>query len=167
MSMAKLVQELLNLLREMLGCQERLLRIAMLRQDAMRAYDVERLNGLLEEERGETQRSEEFTRRRVALVNQFRVAMGKGTPEPTVSEIAKRLDEPLKSQLLALAAHLRSITEKLERNTRINATVSEAVLKSISKVLKIVTGLAQHAGLYMRNGRKAAVRGIHLLEVTA
>ena len=29
-----------------------------------------------------------------------------------------------------------------------------------------MTGLAQHAGLYMRNGRKAALKGIHLLEVT-
>ena len=35
------------------------------------------------------------------------------------------------------------------------------------KVLKVMTGLAQHAGLYMRNGRKAAIRGIHMLEITA
>ena len=59
------------------------------------------------------------------------------------------------------------MVEKVERNQRINATVSEAVVKGLAKVLKIVTGLAQHAGLYMRNGRKADLRGIHLLEVTA
>lgn len=166
MSMDKLVQELLTLLREMLACQQRLLRIAGVRQDAMRAYDVERLTGLLEEERIETQRAEEYRKQREALVSKFRVALGNGV-QPKVSEIAKRVEEPTKTQLLALAAELRTVTEKLERNTRINATVSEAIVKSISKVLKIVTGIAQHAGLYMRNGRKEAVRGIHLLEVTA
>jgi hypothetical protein len=57
--------------------------------------------------------------------------------------------------------------EQVERNTRINATISETVVKGLAKVLKVVTGLAQHAGLYMRNGRKAALHGIHLLEVTA
>ena len=68
---------------------------------------------------------------------------------------------------LALAGQIRQIAEQVERNNRINATVSEAVVKGLAKVLKVVTGLAQHAGLYMRNGRKAALHGIHLLEMTA
>ena len=165
MFMDNLVAQLLNLLREMLACQEQLLRIALIRQDAMRAYDVERLTALIEEERAYMQRSEEFTRRRLALIGQFRLHLKNA--QPNVTEIAKHTTEPARTQLLAIATQLRNVTEKLERNTRINATVSEAVVKSIAKVLKIVTGIAQHAGLYMRNGRKASVRGIHLLEVTA
>ena len=62
---------------------------------------------------------------------------------------------------------LKALVEQVERNTRINATVSETVVKGLARILKVVTGLAQHAGLYMRNGRKAALHGIHLLEVTA
>jgi hypothetical protein len=66
-----------------------------------------------------------------------------------------------------LAAQIRIVAEQVERNNRINATVSDALVKGLARVLKVVTGLAQHAGLYMRNGRKAALHRIHLLEVTA
>jgi hypothetical protein len=81
--------------------------------------------------------------------------------------VAKRVNEPVRSQLLATAAELKAVVEKVDRHTRINAKVSDAVVKGMARVLKVVTGMAQHAGLYMRNGRKAAVAGIHLLEVTA
>ena len=92
--------------------------------------------------------------------------MGQGV-EPSVSEIVKRCGEPAKAQLLGLAGQLRAVVGEVDRTTRINAKISETVVKGLAKVLKIVTGLAQHAGLYMRNGRKAAMKGIHLLEVTA
>ena len=164
--MDKLILELMNLLRDMLATQQRLLQIATMRQEAMRAFDIERLNGILEQERAETQRAESFEKRRTTLVQQFRAILGKGV-DPSVSEIAKRCNEPVKSQLLGLAGQLRAVVEQVDRTTRINAKVSETVVKGLAKVLKIMTGLAQHAGLYMRNGRKAALKGIHLLEVTA
>ena len=164
--MDKLVIELLGLLREMLAGQDRLLKLAVARREAMRAFDIGRLETLAEQERAEGARMAELDRRRQGLVGQFRAVLGKGV-EPTVTEIARRVNEPAKSQLLGLAARLKETVEQLERNTRINATVSETVVKGLAKVLKVVTGLAQHAGLYMRNGRKAALHGIHLLEVTA
>ena len=167
--MDKLVLELINLLTEMLLTQQRLLQIATARQEAMRAFDVERLNTLLEQERAETQRADGYEQRRAALAQQFKSILGKSGPPvaASVSEIAKRASEPMKSQLLGLAGQLRSVVEQVDRTTRINARVSETVVKGLAKVLKIMTGLAQHAGLYMRNGRKAAMKGIHLLEVTA
>ena len=164
--MDKLAIELINLLREMLLTQQRLLQIATSRQEAMRAFDIDRLNGLLEQERVEVQKADGFERRRNTLVHQFRGILGQGV-EPTVSEIAKRSGEPVKSQLLGLAGQLKAVVEQVDRTTRGNAKISETVVKGLAKVLKIVTGLAQHAGLYMRNGRKAAMKGIHLLEVTA
>ena len=164
--MDKLVAELLGLLRELLAGQDRLLKLALARREAMRAFDIGRLETLAEQERAEGARMAELDRRRQGLVGQFRAVLGKGV-EPTVTEIARRVNEPARSQLLGLAARLKETVEQLERNTRINATVSETVVKGLAKVLKVVTGLAQHAGLYMRNGRKAALHGIHLLEVTA
>jgi hypothetical protein len=164
--MDKPVNDLLNLLREMLGSQQRLLAIATARRDAMRAFDVERLNGLTEQEKLETDRAGELDRKRKDVTSQLRNALGRGV-QPTVSEIAKRVDEPLRSQLLTVAAELKAVVEQLDRLTRINARVSETVVKGMARVLKVVTGMAQHAGLYMRNGRKAALAGLHLLEVTA
>ncbi len=164
--MDKLVTELLTLLRELLAGQERLLGLALARREAMRTLDISRLETVAGQERVETGRLAELDKRRMALTSQMRSAMG-GHVEVTVTEVARRVEEPAKSQLLALAAQLKETVEQVERNTRINATISETVVKGLAKVLKIVTGLAQHAGLYMRNGRKAALHGIHLLEVTA
>jgi len=164
--MNKLVAELLGLLRELLAGQDRLLKLAVARREAMRAFDIGRLEALAGQERAEGLRMAELDRRRQALTGQFRAALGRGV-EPTVSEIARRVNEPMKSQLLGLAAQLKETVEQVERSARINATISETVVKGLAKVLKVVTGLAQHAGLYMRNGRKAALHGIHLLEVTA
>jgi len=163
--MDKLALELITLLRDMLASQQRLLQIALLRQDAMRSFDIERLNVLHEQERTETQKAESFDNRRTVLIQRFRPLLPANL-QPGVSEIARRCQEPVKSQLLALAGRLRAVVEQLDRHTRINAKVSETVVTGLAKVLKVMTGLAQHAGLYMRNGRKAALKGIHLLEVT-
>lgn len=164
--MDKLVNELLKLLREILASQEALLRIAMARQEAMRVFDVEKLPALQEQERIEMQRGEALMQRRKMLVHQFGSVLGQGV-EPTVSEIAKRCGEPAKTQLVVIASQIKTVVGELDRHTRINAKVSETVVKGLSKVMKVMTGMAQHAGLYMRNGRKAAIRGIHMLEITA
>ena len=164
--MDKLITELLALLRELLAGQERLLALALARREAMRTFDMPRLETMAGQERAETVRMAELDKRRLALTGRMRAVLGGGTPA-TVSEVAKRVEEPARSQLLGLAAQLKETMEKVERNSRINATVSETVVKGLAKVLKVVTGLAQHAGLYMRNGRKAALHGVHLLEVTA
>lgn len=164
--MDRLVTEMVALLRAILASQQRLVRLALIRREAMRTFDVERMETLLEQERAESLTLAELDKRRQGLVSQFRNHLGKGV-EPTVSEIARRVSEPARSQLLSVAGEIKAAVEQVERNMRINATVSEAVVKGLAKVLKIVTGVAQHAGLYMRNGRKAALHGIHLLEVTA
>ncbi|MGN6369964.1 MAG: flagellar export chaperone FlgN [Phycisphaerae bacterium] len=164
--MDKLVTELLNLLREILASQQRLLQIAVARQEAMRVYEIEKLNVLIEQEKIETQKAETFANRRRVLMNQFTNVLGRGV-EIKVSEIAKRCGEPAKTELLVVAAEIKAVTEQLDRHTRMNAKISESVVKGLARVLKVMTGLAQHAGLYMRNGRKAAIRGIHMLEITA
>ena len=164
--MDKLVAELLILLREILASQRRLLQIAAARQEAMRVYEIEKLNALIGQEKLETQQAESFSNRRRVLMNQFTNVLGRGV-EIKVSEIAKRCGEPQKTQLLVIASEIKSVTEQLDQNTRVNAKISESVVKGLAKVLKVMTGMAQHAGLYMRNGRKAALRGIHMLEITA
>jgi len=164
--MDKLISELLTLLRELLACQQRLVTLALARRDAMRAFDIERLNAIGAQEHAEMQTVAALETRRKTLIQQFKAVLGRNV-DPTVSEIAKRASEPARTQLLGLAAQIKEAVEVVSRNTRINAAVSEGVVKGLAKVLKVVTGLAQHAGLYMRNGRKAALHGIHLLEITA
>src|SRR4051812_39500569 len=120
--MDKLVLELVNLLREMLLTQQRILQVALARQEAMKAFDVERLTALIEQERIEAARAENFDRRRQILVQQFKAVLGPKF-EPTVSEIARRCSDPRKSELLGLAGQLKAVVEQVDRLTRINAKV--------------------------------------------
>ena len=160
----RLATELVTLLQDLLTANERALGLARARQEAMRVYDVAVLTGLIEREEIDGRAMETLEKRRRELLVRFRQVLGF---EPTTSQVAARVNEPLKSQLLGLAGQVRAVLEQIERINRVNAKVSEAVIKSLSKILKIVTGVAQHAGMYMRNGRKAAMAGIHLLELTA
>lgn len=162
--MERLATELVTLLQDLLAAHERLLGLARSRQEAMRTYDVTTLAVLIEREEIESRGMEKLEKRRVELMAKFKRMLGF---EPSTSQVASKVAEPLKSQLLGLAGQLKAIIEQIDRLNRMNAKVSEAVVKSLAKVLKIVTGVAQHAGLYMRNGRKAALAGIHLLELTA
>ena len=164
--MDKLAGQMVELLKDLLGVQERLLTLALARQEAMRAYDMGAMNGLLERERGELAAMESVEKRRTVLVEACRRVMGRGA-NPTTSEIAGMCKEPTRTQILVLSGKSRGVIAKLERANRINVKVSTAVVASISRVLKIVTGIAQHAGLYMSNGRKASVHGIHLLDAVA
>lgn len=164
--MDKVVQELLGLLREMLAGQQQLLKLGYARREAMRVFDIVRLEIFSGQEQAQVRQLALLERRRQVLVAQFRALLPRGV-EPTVSEIASRMAEPMKGQLLVLAAQIRETAEGVTRTARINAAVSEGVVKGLARVLKVVTGFAQHAGLYLRNGRKATPHGIHLLEVTA
>src|SRR5436309_3292801 len=120
MSMDKLVAELLTLLRELLAGHERLLGLALARRDAMRSFDIGRLEVLSEQERVQMQLLAVLDRRRMALSPQFRPHIRNA--EPAVTEISRRSAEPARSQLLTLAAKIKEVVEKVERNSRINAT---------------------------------------------
>ena len=95
--MDNVVKELLNLLSDLLACQERLLAMALARREAMRAFEVDRLEMLTEQQRLETQNLTTLDLRRKAIVSQFKPIL-RGV-EPTVTEISKRIGEPQKTQL--------------------------------------------------------------------
>jgi hypothetical protein len=160
----KLALELIALFQELLTAHERQLTLAKARLDAMRAYDLTLMTSLAEREEHEVRNLEVLEARRKDLIARIKRVLG---TEPTTTLIAARLNEPLKSQLLGLAGRLKTVLEQADRVNRINAKISQSVIKSLAKVLKIVTGVAQHVGLYTRNGRKAALAGIHILEMTA
>jgi flagellar biosynthesis/type III secretory pathway chaperone len=162
--MEKLAQEMIALFQELLAAHERQLSLAQARQAAMRAYDMPSLSGLLEREEIESRNIERLDLKRKDLVSRLRRVLG---IEPNASAVASKVAEPFKSQLLGLAAKLRMTLEQIERINRTNAKISQAVITSLSKVLKIITGVAQHVGLYTRAGRKATLAGIHMLEITA
>src|SRR3954468_4373713 len=101
--MDKLVIELLSLLRELLAGQQRLLALTLARREAMRSYDIDRLEALAEQERGALQAAALVDLKRKDLMARLKYTMGLAGA-PTITEISKRVGDPQKSQLLGLAA---------------------------------------------------------------
>lgn len=161
--MDKLVLELISLLQRLLVAQQKLLDLSTQRKNAMAAFDIEGLNAILANEERHLQLLATMEIERKALIEKFRPLMGRF--QPTVTEIARRCPPQQKEQLLGLAATVRDTVEKLDRLNRINHRITQAVLQNISKVAKIVTGLATHAGLYTPRGIKAPLRGVHTLDL--
>src|SRR5579862_1435721 len=104
--MDKLAAELLLLLRQILASQQQLLQLALLRRDAMRTFDIQRLEMLMQQEKAAAQNLTALDRRRQNLLPPIRALLGRQV-EANVTEIARRCQEPLKSQLLTLAAQVR------------------------------------------------------------
>lgn len=164
--MANLNDNMIELLQDMLVAHERLLSIANARYEAMRAFDMPALNALMAREQQEVQTLATLEQRRKQVMAQFRAVLGPRV-EITTSEIAKRCDPQTRERMLALAGQLKSVVEQLAKINRINSKVSGSVVQSLARVVKVITGMAQHAGLYMKNGRKAALAGVHMLDATA
>jgi len=160
---------LIDLLQQLLAAHQRLLGLALARQNAMQTCDLGRLNDLLERERPEVQALERLEKQRKYLLHQLRIAAGPGQlgANPSITEIAERSPEPVRSELLGLAGKLKTVLTELGRVNRMNAKVSQGVTTGLAKVLGALTGLAQHAGLYLANGRKAVIKGVHLLDALA
>ena len=164
--MANLNDNMIELLEAMLQAHERILALATARYEAMRAFDMPSLTGLMAREEQEVQALTDLEKRRKEVTAQFRAVLGPRV-EITTSEIARRADAATRERMLALSGRLKAVIEKIDRINRINSKVSGSVLQSLSRVVRVITGMAQHAGLYMKNGRKASLRGVHMLDATA
>jgi len=159
--MDKLAEELIELLALLLQTHGRLLAIACARQVAIKTFDASGLNVLLERERVEVATAQSLELRRRNLLSRLQPLLGRGIPA-TTSEIAGRCGEPAKTRLLVLAGRLREVVTELDTTNRINAKVSQTVVGSLARVMQIITGVAQQAGLYLRNGQKRGISGIHV-----
>src|SRR5579875_1789989 len=76
MFMDKLAQELLTLLRDMHAGQRRLLQLATARQEAMRLFEIDKLNALMEQEKGEMEAAARLDLQRKNIVARLRPLLG-------------------------------------------------------------------------------------------
>lgn len=164
--MANLVEQMIVLLGDLIASHDRMYSLAMARHDAMKAYDVEAMQSLMGKEQIEAHQLAELEKRRVELIRDFRGVLGRKAVINT-TEIAKHAEPEDREKLLALAGKLRESIEKLDRLNKLNGRISAAVVNSIARVLKAITGMAQHAGLYKSNGKKMAVGKIHVIDAVA
>lgn len=149
--------EVERLLRAFLAEQDRLREIAAARRRAIAAADPRAMARCVQDENEVVQRLAALDRERNALATaaakRFPAPAGAGRDwRPTLSWIAQRIEEPVRSSLLALAAELRERIETVRRENESVRMAADTLARHMQGILRAVEQRLNHSGAYGRRG---------------
>ena len=159
---------LVTALQNELQCQQQLALLLENKLEAMRRYDVHRLEGLADSEKQllEKMQLAAVRRRHTAETLTRQVLAQLGRPA-TAKELAAASDEPVRSQLYSLSALLAQECERVQRLNRINDIASRKMLGHVDQVFRVIAQAEHDVGLYSRGGRKPALEQNRIFDAIA
>lgn len=167
--MAEIAKKLIDAMKTELNYQQSLAVLLDNKLDAMRHYDLSRLEALTENEQQMVQDTltQENRCTDLARFATKELVPGKRGNLATASELARACREPQRSQLLSLAAMLKQMAEKVQRLNRINSIASEKILNHFDGIFRIFAQSGCDIGLYQRAGKKAFLEQNRLVDAIA
>ena len=160
--MSSQVSELETLLRQMIADHHRLLSLVEKHAAAMKVFDLKAM--------AEQGRQQEALRMRIATAEVRRrllvqqIARGANMQgEPTLRKLVAQFPQRAEA-LLALRAELKEVVETTASRTKISGKVASAVLGHLNTVVRLLTGAAERAGLYTKQGIPRASGRIGMME---
>jgi hypothetical protein len=167
--MSKSVEIVLVAMQEELQWQQDLAAVLDNKLDAMKHYDITRLEALtLTEQRLLEGIRLNAVKRNTAVHQAMREWLPKKKSRlASARELAQALSEPLRSKLMALTGMLRDVVEKVQRLNRINAQVSRKMLGHLDHIFRVIAETGSDIGLYSRVGKKAMVEQKRLVDAIA
>lgn len=178
--MSESVEKLMQTMEEDLRNQRDLAAVLENKLDAMRHFDMSRLDALaLSEQRLMSLISVQERRRQLAIrqvSNELIPAAGKpedrllkNTQRRPVSakELATAMKEPAGRKLMALAGMLREMAEKVQRLNRVNSLASRKILGHFDQIFRIIAQSGSDIGLYGNEGKKFLLEQNRLVDALA
>ena len=167
--MANHVQQLIETLQQELQYQQELAAVLDNKLDAMRHYDISRLEALTQNEHRLVDEIRQSERRRTDTVRwATRQFWPQRRQQPaTCKELAQVSPEPEKSRLLTLAAMLAEVAEKVQRLNRIGNMASRKILAHFDHVFQIIAQSGRDIGLYGRGGKRSLLEQNRLVDALA
>jgi flagellar biosynthesis/type III secretory pathway chaperone len=167
--MANHVQQLIETLQQELQYQQELAVVLDNKLDAMRHYDLSRLESLTQNEH---RLVDEIRQSELRRTNTVRWATRQIWPQrrerpATCKELAQVSPEPEKSKLLTLAAMLSEVAEKVQRLNRIGNLASRKILAHFDHVFQIIAQSGRDIGLYGRCGKRSLLEQNRLVDALA
>ena len=134
--MTEPVIQLIEIMQDELRSQRNLAEILNNKLDAMKHYDMTRLEALSQAERRLLQglHGGQKIRQSVLLQATQKLYPQKRDGLASARELAKVSQEPARSKILALATMLRGVSEKVQTLNRINALASEKILSHFNQI---------------------------------
>ena len=152
----KRLKELTVLLAEMKRLHEGLLSAARRKSEAMRRADTQAMEQAGREERALADRIKDQEGLRKVLMERIGERMGFSAPQArkmSISELARSVAEPIRTQLTVLGAELRKLASEIARLNRIAALVSQEMVRHFRAVYEAMTQQSQTGEFYGRTGR--------------
>lgn len=154
--MGQLVDRLIEQMREELQLQQGLVTVLENRLDAMRHYDLSRLETLdMSQQRLiDTLQLAAGNRGRTAYRLTRELMPKYRGRSATVSELAQMIDQPNRDELMEVAELLRQTAQNSQRLNRINNSASNKIIGHLDRIFHIVAEAGRDIGLYSRVGKK-------------
>jgi hypothetical protein len=153
-----LARDLVRLLTDLAGLHAEMAGHVREKLDAMRKADSERIAAITARELLLAEKVAEREGLRRQITRRIAEALGVQRAEAEtmrVGELADRLSEPRRSQLITAATGLRQRLEELQRLQKTNALVTQAVLKHLSEIMGVMCVGGPAMESYTRGGRRA------------
>jgi len=186
--MSEAVEKLIQILEDDLQWHQSLAVVLENKLDAMRHYDMSRLEALAANERQLTEAICANEKKRRQVVRQATVEFFPRNNKPaTARELAKALQERHGSQkatdkrqlpkensaetaanrLLALSDMLNDVAEKVKRLNNVVSIASHKILGHFDNVFRIIAQSGRDIGLYGRSGKKSLLEQNCLVDALA
>ncbi|MCK5272875.1 MAG: flagellar export chaperone FlgN [Sedimentisphaerales bacterium] len=183
--MSEAVEKLIQILEDDLQWHQSLAVVLENKLDAMRHYDMSRLEALAANERQLTEAICANEKKRRQVVRQATVEFFPKNNKPaTARELAKALQESQMAankqqlpktnsaetdanRLLALSDMLHDVTEKVKRLNNVVSIASHKILGHFDNVFRIIAQSGRDIGLYGRSGKKSLLEQNCLVDALA
>lgn len=144
-------EELDQVLRGLIAAHEELLALATAHRSAIGRADVRALADVTNAQAAVMERVGELERQRQAIVAVMARASGV-SGRPTVTQLVKLLEDPIRARLAALADRLREVLNRLHAEHKALREAAEALSGHMEDLMRQVCRKLSHAGTYARSG---------------
>jgi hypothetical protein len=162
MKMSRQLNELQVLLQQLVVEHERLLRLLEEQQAAVKRLDMKRIGELSGQQEASRMRVGALEARRRLVVQQLALA-ARIEGEPTILRLADAYPQS-RQALLGLRHKLRALAQAVQNRATIAGRVAGAILGHLNTVVRLISGAAEQAGLYNKQGVHSVSNRIGMME---
>jgi len=137
--------------------------------DAMRHYDMSRLEALSAKEQTLVEMIQQTAGMREEILRKVSQQLFPDAPRRRWSarQLAQAVAEPTRGKLLAMADVLKSTAEKVQRLNRVNSLATEKVMHHFNHIFSLIAQSGRDIGLYSQSGKKSLLDQNRLVDAIA
>lgn len=166
--MDELLSQLVEQMQSLLETHQSLLTLVRRKQEAMRLGQADLVSETCTLENEHLQRIAELEKQRQQIVGHITESLAPDAAEPLrLQQIAERVDEPRRGQLLVLHQQMRQTMQTIQRENDVSRRAAEGLLRHMQGIVQQVTQVMGAATYGRRGAVTPESASVHSISVTA